>query len=135
VKALYRRAVTWGTFAADERTQFAMAADSFVKQSPRPKKVVGLVDLEIYLSARRFRQRATVHVNNKSQSTTETLSRVLFAEGVQWKVFEHERLGRTLERTLVFSPTDGAVRRVSKYPTNWRSLDDSALFALSQQKA
>ena len=41
----------------------------------------------------------------------------------------------TLERTLVFSPTDGAVRRVSKYPNTWRSLDDAALFALSQQKA
>lgn len=67
-------------------------------------------------------------------ASDERHSRFIFAEGVQWKVFEHERLGHTLERTLVFSPADGAVRRVSKYPRNWRSLDDAALFALSQQK-
>lgn len=70
----------------------------------------------------------------KQSKSDENLSRVLFAEGVEWKVFEHERLSHTLERTLVFSPTEGAVRRVSKYPRNWRSLDDAALFALSQQK-
>ena len=75
-----------------------------------------------------------MHVSKKPESADESLSRVLFAEGLQWKVFEHERLGRTLERTLVFSPTDGAARRVSKYPNNWRSLDDAALFALSQRK-
>jgi hypothetical protein len=70
----------------------------------------------------------------KQSKSDEHLSRVLFAEGQQWKVFEHERLGHTLERTLVFSPGEGAVRRVSKFPRNWRSLDDAALFALSQQK-
>jgi hypothetical protein len=76
----------------------------------------------------------THRVSMQPKSSDEQLSRVLVAEGVQWKVFEHERLGRTLERTLVFSPMEGAVRRVSKFPRNWRSLDDAALFALSQQK-
>lgn len=76
----------------------------------------------------------TRRVTKESKSSDENLSRVVFAEGVQWKVFEHERLGHTLERTLVFSPTEGAVRRVSKFPRNWRSLDDAALFALCQQK-
>ena len=80
------------------------------------------------------RMDTTRRVSKQSKSSDDNLSRVLFAEGVQWKVFEHERLSHTLERTLVFSPTEGAVRRVSKYPRNWRSLDDAALFALSQQK-
>jgi hypothetical protein len=73
-------------------------------------------------------------VSTSNKTSDENFSRFLFAEGVQWKVFEHERLGHTLERTLVFSPMEGAVRRVSKYPRNWRTLDDAALFALSQQK-
>jgi hypothetical protein len=73
-------------------------------------------------------------VSKPKQASDESHSRFIFAEGAQWKVFEHERLGHTLERTLVFSSMDGAVRRVSKYPRNWRSLDDAALFALSQQK-
>ena len=76
----------------------------------------------------------TRRVSQQKKASEETLSRVLFAEGVQWKVFEHERLGHTLERTLVFSPSEGAVRRVSRYPRNWQSLDDAALFALTQQK-
>ena len=76
----------------------------------------------------------TRRVSQQKKASEETLSRVLFAEGVQWKVFEHERLGHTLERTLVFSPSEGAVRRVSKYPRTWQSLDDAALFALTQQK-
>jgi hypothetical protein len=76
----------------------------------------------------------TRRVKKESKSSDENYSRVLFAEGVQWKVFEHERLGHTLERTLVFSPMEGTARRISKYPRNWRTLDDAALFALSQQK-
>jgi hypothetical protein len=75
-----------------------------------------------------------VRVTNPSKSSDDNFSRFLFAEGVHWKVFEHERLGHTLERTLVFSPSDGAVRRVSKFPGNWRSLDDAALFALASEK-
>lgn len=73
-------------------------------------------------------------VSKQSKSSDDHVSRFLVAEGVQWKVFEHERLGHTLERTLVFSSAEGAVRRVSKFPRTWRTLDDAALFALSQQK-
>jgi hypothetical protein len=68
------------------------------------------------------------------QASDESHSRLIFAEGVHWKVFEHERLGHTLERTLVFSPAEGTVRRVSRFPRNWRSLDDAALFELARQK-
>jgi hypothetical protein len=70
----------------------------------------------------------------KQTKSDESYSRVILAEGMQWKVFEHERLGHTLERTLVFSPTEGVARRVSKYPRNWQSLDDAALFALTKAK-
>jgi hypothetical protein len=77
-------------------------------------------------------------VSNQSKSSEqdkeETYSRIILAEGVQWKVFEHERLSHTLERTLVFSPMEGTARRVAKYPRNWRSLDDAALFELTKQR-
>jgi hypothetical protein len=73
-------------------------------------------------------------VTKASNSSDDNYSRVLFAEGVQWKVFEHEKLGRTLERTLVFSPSEGAARRVHKFPANWRTLDDASLFALTQKR-
>ena len=73
-------------------------------------------------------------MSNPSKPSDDNYSRVVFAEGVQWKVFEHEKLGRTLERTLVFSPSEGTARRVHKFPTNWRTLDDASLFALSQKR-
>jgi hypothetical protein len=73
-------------------------------------------------------------VTKPTKSREEEHSRVISAEGVQWKVFEHEKLGRTLERTLVFSPAEGAVRRLHKFPQNWRTLDDTTLFALTQKK-
>jgi hypothetical protein len=59
-------------------------------------------------------------------------SRIVLVDGVEWKVFEHERIDRKLERSLVFSTQD-IVRRVRNYPANWRSLDDAALFALSRK--
>jgi hypothetical protein len=70
----------------------------------------------------------------KHKKSDESFSRVILAEGMEWKVFEHERLGHTLERTLVFSPAEGAARRVSRFPRNWQSLDDAALFELTRQK-
>lgn len=79
-------------------------------------------------------QARSVSKKSKTSDESENHSRILFAEGVQWKVFEHERLAHTLERTLVFSPMEGTARRVSKYPRNWWSLDDAALFALSQKE-
>lgn len=72
-------------------------------------------------------------MSKPSKPPEENYSRVLFAEGKQWKVFEHEKLERTLERTLVFSPSEGTIRRVSKFPKNWRTLDDATLFALSEK--
>jgi hypothetical protein len=73
-------------------------------------------------------------VSKSSKSPDENYSRVVSAEGVQWKVFEHEKLGRTLERTLVFLPSDGPARRIHNFPANWRSLDDATLFALSTKR-
>lgn len=72
-------------------------------------------------------------MSKQPKSSEEKYSRVLSAEGVEWKVFEHEKLGRTLERTLVFSPSEGAIRRVHKFPSNWRALDDATLFKLSEK--
>ena len=59
-------------------------------------------------------------------------SRIVFVDGVEWKVFEHERIDRKLERSLVFSSADD-VRRLRNYPANWHTLDDAALFALSRK--
>ena len=97
-------------------------------------KTGGSTFREITTRNRTKRRRVSNESKSSAKEKEENYSRILFAEGVQWKVFEHERLSHTLERTLVFSPMEGNARRVSKYPRNWRSLDDTALFELSKQR-
>lgn len=59
-------------------------------------------------------------------------ARRLFIDGVVWRVYElseqdhHSRSGAS----LVFE-SDSTIRRVREYPTDWRTLSDEALLALS----
>ena len=50
-------------------------------------------------------------------------------EGQDWLIYELVASG-TEPASLVFE-TELIVRRVKKYPANWRTLDEAALLALS----
>lgn len=54
-------------------------------------------------------------------------------DGVEWRVFEltlgYDRRGPS----LVFE-SDSIMRRVRAFPTDWRSLSDEALLALSRER-
>jgi len=59
-------------------------------------------------------------------------ARELWVNRVPWRVYElppapFDRRGSS---SLVFE-SEGAVRRVRNFPTNWRALNDNELFALS----
>lgn len=60
--------------------------------------------------------------------------RLVVADGVEWSVYElpptaYDRRGTG---SLVFESAD-AFRRVRTFPSDWHSLDDDALYAVSRQ--
>jgi hypothetical protein len=59
-------------------------------------------------------------------------ARRLIVDGTTWLVYELEptAFDRRSAPSLVFE-NESTVRRVRTYPTDWRSLSDEALFALS----
>jgi len=58
--------------------------------------------------------------------------RELTLDGVLWLVYElpPQQFDRRSGPSLVFE-SDAAMRRVRTYPADWRSLSDTALYALS----
>ena len=58
--------------------------------------------------------------------------REIIIDRVRWLVYElaPPALDRRSTPSLVFE-SEGTVRRIRKYPADWRTLDDAALFALS----
>ncbi|HEY2377660.1 MAG TPA: hypothetical protein VGH98_16930 [Gemmatimonadaceae bacterium] len=59
-------------------------------------------------------------------------ARELVIEGLPWRVYELPPtvFDRRTSPSLVFE-SDGVVRRVRNYPSEWRALADDVLFALS----
>jgi hypothetical protein len=59
-------------------------------------------------------------------------ARRIMSEGVLWLVYElpSSTYDRRTTASLVFE-TESLVRRVRDYPSNWRTLSDDALLALS----
>lgn len=63
--------------------------------------------------------------------TERVNARWLRVDGGQWCVYEDEDpYDRRRGPSLVFEGSD-VVRRVKRFPEDWRDLDDDALFALS----
>jgi hypothetical protein len=61
-------------------------------------------------------------------------ARWLLVGGEQWSVYEDEDpYDRRRGPSLVFEGAD-VVRRVKRFPENWRELDGDTLFALSWQR-
>jgi hypothetical protein len=59
-------------------------------------------------------------------------ARQIYADGTQWLVYELRPLpfDRRSYPSLVFE-SDSTIRRVRRFPANWRELPDEELFALS----
>lgn len=60
--------------------------------------------------------------------------RLVVGDGIEWSVYElpapsYDRRGTS---SLVFESAD-AFRRVRTFPSDWQSLDDDALYAVSRQ--
>ena len=61
-------------------------------------------------------------------------ARWVLADGQQWCVYEDEDpYDRRRGPSLIFEGSD-VVRRVKRFPENWRELADDVLFALSWQR-
>ena len=61
-------------------------------------------------------------------------ARWVLGDGQQWCVYQDEDpYDRRRGPSLIFEGSD-VVRRVKRYPDNWRELDDETLFALSWQR-
>jgi hypothetical protein len=62
-------------------------------------------------------------------------ARTFLLDGAHWRVFELAKWANdpAPAPSLVFE-SDGAVRRVSNYPADWRDLSDRALLALSWRR-
>jgi hypothetical protein len=60
-----------------------------------------------------------------------TLTRAMFIDGVLWSIYERppQNFDRTAGPSLIFE-SDTMVRRVKRYPSNWRELSGTALAAL-----
>lgn len=73
----------------------------------------------------------TPHPLDALREAQRTGRRIL-AEGVPWLVYELPAtvFDRRNSPSLVFE-SDGTVRRVRDYPSNWRELSNDELFALS----
>jgi hypothetical protein len=73
-------------------------------------------------------QRHEVH----ARDTAPAVRSFVDADGVSWRVHEQSfsEYDRRKGRSLIFS-SDGAVRRVRHYPTEWMTLTDDELSDLS----
>jgi hypothetical protein len=72
--------------------------------------------------------------NRATHELARTNGRTLLIDDVEWRVYElpagmYDRRGPS---TLVFESHD-VFRRVRRYPADWRSLSDDALYAVSFQ--
>ena len=60
--------------------------------------------------------------------------RWILVDGQQWRVYEDEDpYDRRRGPSLIFEGSE-IVRRVKRFPDNWRELDDDSLFALSWKR-
>jgi len=62
-------------------------------------------------------------------------ARTVYTDDAQWRVYEMESgpYDRRSGRSLIFE-SDGVLRRVRSYPTEWRELSDSDLMEVSWRR-
>lgn len=70
-------------------------------------------------------------VSDRPAKADAPARRVLFVDGRYWRVYEHvAHLDRRSTPALIFE-SDDVMRRVRRFPADWHTLDDHALFAVS----